>query len=221
MNFIKKIFDGEVDDSVHTQLIRFGKGDYKGRAPISIRKTKKIKLKGGYEFANEFVLFASEFDVKFNGIIWSKNEISGLSGKKKSGKYFYEVDDLDSSRIKEIASEVYYFLLDGEGEEIKLKIKKKLPKPGKSEKKIDDKFCQLEVDSKYFDKVKDEFFWDIGDCKKVKVVHEYQITDIIKPDGEDSEDFAKLREVAKRKGKLIRTIDCDDKEIKKEVDFEA
>jgi len=221
MNFIKKIFNGEVDDSVHSQLTRFGKGDYKGRAPISIRKTKKIKLKGGYEFANEFVLFASEFDIKFNGIIWSKNEISGLSGKKKSGKYFYEVDDLDSSRIKEIASEVYYFLLDGEGEEIKLKIKKKLPKPGKSEKKIDDKFCQLEVDAKYFDKVKDEFFWDIGDCKKVKVVHEYQITDIIKPDVGDSEDFAKLRELAKRKGKLIRTIDCDGEEIKKEVDFEA
>ncbi len=221
MNFIKKIFEGKIDDSVHQQLTRFGKGNYKGRAPIIIHKTKKVKLKGGFEFANDFVLLAAEMDVKFSGFIWSKEEISGLNGQKKAGKYVYEVNDLESSKVKEIAEEVYYFLLNVDGEGIKLKIKKKLPKPGKKEDKIDDKFCQLEVDEKYFSKIKEDFFWDIGDCKKAKAVHEYDIKDIIKPEIGDSEDFAKMRELAKRKGKLIRTIDCDGKEIKNEVDFEA
>lgn len=221
MNFIKKIFQGEIDDSVHMQLMRFGKGNYKGRAPISLHKTKKVKIKGGFEFANDFVLFASEMDIKFNGFIWSKKEIKGLSGDKKAGKYIYEVEDLDSSRVKEIAKEAYYLLLNADNEDVKLKIKKKLPKPGKSEEKIDDKFCQLEIGIEHFDKIKEDFFWDVGDCKKVKAKHEYQITDIIKPNIEDSDDFAKIRELAKRKGKLIRTIECDGKEIKNEIEFEA
>jgi len=221
MNFIKKIFEGKIDDSVHYQLVRFGKGVYKGRAPIMMHKTKKVKLKGGFEFANDFVLFASEMNVKFSGFIWSKKEIDGLNGQKKAGKYIYEVNDLESSKVREIAKEVYYFLLNAEGEDIKLKIKKKLPKPGKSEDKIDSKFCQLEADEKYFDKIKNDFFWDIGDCKKVKAVHEYNIKEMVKPDMKDSSDFAKIRELTKRKGKLIRIVDCDGKEIKKEVDFEA
>ncbi|MAH03488.1 hypothetical protein CMI39_01735 [Candidatus Pacearchaeota archaeon] len=221
MNFIKRVFNKEIDDSVHNQLVRFGKGDYRGRAPISILKTKKIKLKGGFEFANDFVLLASELGVKFSGFIWSKEEINGLSGGKKAGKYVYEVEDLDSSKIKELAPKVYYFLLNAEGEEIKLKIKKKLPKPGKNENKIDDKFCQIELDKKYFARVKDDFFWDLGDCRKAKAVHEYIIKDLVTTDIGNSKDFAKMRELAKRKGKLIRTIECDGKEIKNEIDFEA
>jgi hypothetical protein len=221
MNFIKKIFERKVDNSVHQQLIRFGKGDYRGRAPIKILKTKKVKLKGGFEYANDFVLLATEMDAKFSGIIWSKEELEGLAGKKKAGKYVYEVEDLDSSRVKELASEVYYFLLDADNEEVKLKIKKKLPKPGKNEDKIDDKFCQIELDIKYFTRVKEDFFWDLGDCRKAKAVHEYQISEIVRGDLGDSEDFAKMRELAKRKGKLIRTIDNDGEEIKNETDFEA
>ncbi len=220
MNFIKKIFEGKIDDSVHLQLIRFGKGNYKGRAPIILKKSKRVKLNGGFEFANDFALLAAEMSAKFEGFVWSKKELPGLNGKKKAEKYIYEVKDLDSEKIKELSKEAYYFLLDAEGNNLKLRIKKKLPKPGKDEHKIDDKFCQLEIDEKYFEKIKNDFFWDIGDCKKAKAVHEYEITEIVKPN-EKIEDFAKLRELAKRKGKLIRTIDCDGKEIVNKVDFEA
>lgn len=210
MNFIKKIADKNFDESVHLQLVRYGKGEYKSRAPISMAKTSKVKLKSSFEFANDFVLFASEFDVKFDGFIWSRDEISGLSGgQKKAGKWIYEVKGLDSEKVKEIAEQAYYLLLNCDGD-VKLKIKKKLPKPGKNEDKIDDKFCQMEIDEKYFDKVKADFFWDGGNFKKAKAVHDFIITGIEIPDElKSSKDFALIREKSLRVGKMIRRVDVD------------
>jgi len=221
MNFIKKMFGGEIDEEVHLQLIRYGKGEYKSRAPISLAKTSKVKLKSGFEFANDFVLFACEFGVKFSGFIWSKDEIEGLRGVKKTGKWIYEVKDLDSAKVKEIAEQTYYLLLNCDGD-VKLKIKKKLPKPGKDEKKIDDKFCQMEIGSDYFEKVKSDFFWDVGDCKKVKAVHDFIITEIKIPDElKDSKNFALVREKALRVGKIVRKVMVDGKEVVSEIGFEA
>lgn len=223
MNFIKKIFDGNIDEGVHLQLIRYGKGEYKGRAPISIAKTSKVKLKAGFEFANDFVLFASEFGVKFEGFIWSKDEIEGLDfpGQKKTGKWIYEVKDLDSKKVKEIAEQAYYLLLNCDGE-IKLKIKKKLPKPGKDESKIDDKFCQMEIGLDSFEKAKSNFFWDVENCKKAKAVHDFIINSIEVPkELKDSQDFALIREKSLRVGKLIRRIEVDGKEMKTEKEFSA
>ena len=211
MNFIKKVAERKFDEAVHQQLIRYGKGEYKSRAPISVAKTSKIKLKSSFEFANDLVLFASDFDVKFEGFIWSKDEISGLDvkGEKKSGKWIYEVNDLDSAKVKEIADQTYYLLLNCNGD-VTLKIKKKLPKPGKDEAKIDDKFCQMEIDSSQFDKVKADFFWDAGDFKKAKAVHDFVITGIeIPSDLKNSKDFALIRERSFRVGKMIRRLEVD------------
>jgi len=109
-------------------------------------------------------------------------------------------------------------MLDAEGQGISLKMKKKLPKPGKSgEAKIDDKFCILEADLKYWLKIKD--FFMLPDCKKAKISHTYIIEEIVMPKGE--KDFAKIREMAKRKGKLIRKEEVDGREDKKELEFEA
>lgn len=223
MNFIKKIADKNFDESVHLQLVRYGKGEYKKRAPISIAKGSKVKLKSSFEFANDFVLFAADFNVKFDGFIWSKDEISGLDfkGEKKTGKWVYEVKDLDSEKVKEIAEQVYYLLLNCDGD-VKLKIKKKLPKPGKDEAKIDDKFCQMEIDGSQFEKVKSDFFWDVGDCKKVKAVHDFIITGIeIPAELKDSKDFALIREKSLRVGKMIRRLDVDGSEKKEEFEIRA
>lgn len=222
MNFIKKIAEKNFDGSVHLQLIRYGKGEYKSRAPISMAKTSKVKLKSSFEFANDFVLFASEFNVKFDGFIWSKDELSNLSGgEKKAGKWIYKVEDLDAAKVKEIAGKLYYLLLNCDGD-VKLKIKKKLPKPGKDEGKIDDKFCQMEISSNYFDKVKSDFFWDVGACKKVKAVHDFIITGIeIPSELKDSKDFALVREKSKRVGKIVRRLYVDGVSSEKELLFEA
>ena len=150
MNFIKEVFEGKQSDSSHRQFVRFGKGEYGGRAMLGLWKTKNIKIRGSFEFANDFVNFASGLaSIKFSGTIWSRNELDGMAGKRKEGKWIYEAKDIPSSKIVEMSGKIYWFLLNAEGEGIKLKIKPKLPKPGKSEGKTDDKFCQMEIDEKY------------------------------------------------------------------------
>jgi len=232
MNFIKKIFDGKVDESVHLQFTRFGKGEYGGRFVVSFWKTKKIKVKTSFEFANDLVRLCSEFGkCKVSGIVLSKNDISGImsenniegDSKAKRSGLFYQNDivsqELSGEQLKVLERESYFVLLDLDGEDFKLRIKKKLPKPGKSEKKIDGKFCQLELDEKFYSKIKEDLFWDVPDGKKMNLVHKVIINEIVMPSGE--KDFAKIRELAKRKGKIIREGNVDGQEVRKEIEFEA
>src|SRR3989304_8178109 len=100
MNFIKKVFNKKGDESVHRQFIRFGKGEYGKRAVLSLQKTPSlIKLKSGFEFANDFVLFIAGLVEKCNasGLVLSKRDISdvmsenrikGNSETKKGGLYY-------------------------------------------------------------------------------------------------------------------------------------
>jgi len=219
MNFMRKIFSGKADESVHKQFTRFGKGEYRKRALLGLWKTKSIKVKASFEFTNDFVLFAAGLgNVNFKGTILSREPIESMSGKKKEGKIVYDAD-INSSKVKELADKVYCFLLNADAPGIKLRIKGKLPKPGKGEGKIDDKFCQLELDEKFYHVVKEDFFWDLPDCKKASVEHTFIINEIIVPKGET--DYAKIREMAKRKGRIVRFANADGKEMKTERDFEA
>jgi len=215
--FIKEIFNGDSEKS-HNQFVRFGKGKFENRAVLNLQKTSKIKLKGSFEWANDFVEVASELtNIKFSGIILSKEKLGLDNEKMKSGIFQYEVLDIDSEKIKEIRDKIYTMLLDGEGEGIILKMKKKLPKPGKSEGKIDNKFCQLEADLKYWPEIKDAFM--LPECKKCKISHTYIIEEIVAP--KDEKDFEKIRILAKRRGKIIRNLEIDKKESKEEKEFSA
>jgi len=215
--FIKEIFNGN-GERAHNQFIRFGKGKFENRAVLNLQKTSKIKLRGSFEWANDFVETASELtNIKFSGIILSKEKLDLENEKIKSGVYSYEVSDINSDKIKEIRNKIYTMLLEGEGEGVILKIKKKLPKPGKSEGKVDDKFCQLEADLKYGDKIKEAFM--LPECKKCRISHTFEITEIVLPKNE--KDFEKIRVLAKRKGKIIRKLEVDKKEEKEEKSFEV
>lgn len=216
-SFIKKIWDGKAEEA-HSQFVRFGKGVFAGRAALSLNKGSSIKLGGSFEYVSEFAILVSELDAnaKFSGIILSKIELSGMSGKKKSGIIEYEVTDFQASKIQEIKDKIYALLLDAEGNGISLKSKKKLPKPGKSgELKIDDKFAVIEADLKYWDKIKEAFMFP--ECKKCKVNHTISITEIIIP--KDEKDFEKARILAKRKGKITRKLNIDKTEKQEERDF--
>ncbi|MEK6849955.1 MAG: hypothetical protein AABX85_00075 [Nanoarchaeota archaeon] len=103
--------------------------------------------------------------------------------------------------------------------EILLKIKKSLPKPGKAEEKIDNKFCALDLDLKYLPQVKETFFWDVPDCKKAKIEHDVIIKEIEFPKNE--KDPVKIRELAKRVGKIVRRINFDGKNAEKEYAIAA
>ena len=214
--FIKSIFEESDLEKAHKYFLRFGKGNYRKRFLMGFNKSKKIKVKASFELANEFVEFVKENkDVEFSGKVLMKEAIPGKTGRKKAGSFVYEISE---SSIDEFEN-AYFYLLDVNNEDIVLKIKKSIPKPGKSEEKIDNNFCALTLDEKYFNKLKEEFFWDVPEGKKVSVEHEVVITEIVKPENE--EDPKKIRELAKRKGKLIRKINVDGKEIVKEVALEV
>lgn len=215
-NFVKKVIEKRVDQDSHRYFVRFGKGDYKRRFLLSLSKGKKIKIKGSFEWANDFVNFLKEnSNLKYSGKILTRDKIPGKEGKKKAGTFAY---DIENSQITEYGN-AYCYLLNADSEGVVLKTKKSLPKPGKNEDKIDDSFCVLEIDEKYWPNAKAYFFWDLPDCKKANIEHELIITDIILPKNES--DPVKIRELARRKGKMIRKIVADEKETTKEYNIEA
>tara|TARA_Y100000310_G_scaffold108954_1_gene107318 strand:- start:1104 stop:1760 length:657 start_codon:yes stop_codon:yes gene_type:complete len=216
-SFVKKIFEGNIDEEVRGQFKRFGKGNYERRFLIKYNKTKKLKVQSSFEYANDFVSFVNEGkDLEFSGKILSREDLrNGEKPKKKGSSFVYEIS---KGSIKEFEN-AFFYLLDVDESGIVLKIKKSLPKPGKSAEKIDDKFCVMQLNLEEFDRVKETFFWDVPAGKKVVIEHTVSINEIDIP--KDEEDPVKMREKAIRKGKLIRKINVDGKEIVKEVEFSA
>jgi hypothetical protein len=216
MDFVNNILNKKVGEREHSQFVRFGRGKYDGRAALNLWRTEKIKLGGSFEYAVDFVLLAAELNAKFSGIIMSKEDF--FKGKKKAGLFVAEVSDIEASKIQEIKDKVYCMLLDATGNGLQLKMKKKLPKPGKSgDLKIDDKFCQLEADMKFWQQIKEYF--NLPEAKKVKIKHSFIIEDIILPKGETSPELMRMN--ARRKGKIERISDIDGQEARQSYDFEA
>ena len=163
--FIKKIFQNQIDESVHKQFIRFSKGKYENKAIINIKKGQKIKITTSFELATDLIIFITSLATKFKvqGILLTKNQISGIDGKKKKGFYEYKIEkEISSEELKNFASESYYALFDclSQDNSIELKTKKKIPKPGKSKTKVNDKFCKLTLDARYWPQVHNEFLFD-------------------------------------------------------------
>ncbi len=206
--FIKKVWQGKGDEA-HQYFVRFSKGKFQNRAVLVLQKTTKIKLKGSFEWANDFAGIASELgESSFSGTILSKQEIPELTEflkKKKESIVQYEVQGISAEKVRQAYNKAYCLLLNAESPEVVLKTKKKLPKPGKAEGKVDDGFCQIEADLKYWPQIKEAFM--LAECKKAKIAHTFIIDNIILPEGE--KDFAKIREFAKRKGKIIRKMEID------------
>lgn len=212
-SFLKKVLTNKGDEYTHRYFVRFGKGQYNRRFLISLNKVAgKIKIRASFELANDLVKFVSEINknLKFSGNILTKDKVSGFEGKKKAGVFVYEISESGIDQFEN----AYYYLLDLNHPEIVLKIKKNLPKPGKAEEKIDDKFCALDLDLKYLPQIKETFFWDVAECKKVKIEHDVIIEEIEFP--KDEKDPVKIRELAKRVGKIVRRINFDGKDTSRE-----
>ena len=226
MNFIKKIFQEKVDEQVHQQFVRFSKGIFGKKAVVNYKKSPtKIKVTTSFELTNDLVLFLFELADKamVSGILLSRQQVPGLgAGKKKRMLFEYEINkEMTGKEINEIAKNAYFMLLDCSADGIDLKIKKKIPKPGKGEGKVNDKFCILEADLKYEPKIKEEFLFDLKDfnAKSVQISNTFVIEEIILPKNE--KDFEKIRVLAERKGRIIRKIAVDGKETVSEKNFTA
>jgi hypothetical protein len=229
--FIKRIWAGKEDEKIHRQFIRFSRGEFKKRFAInSVKQPDKIKLSSSFELVNDMIdfVFSLTSKAEVSGIVLIKENIEEIKEKiqlnnlkvKEKISQAEISGELTSEQEKILSEKAYCLLFDVNSEEITLKTKKKLPKPGKSaEQKVDDKFCVIELPGKYWNRVKEEFLFDCPEGKKYKINHTIVVQDIDIPKGE--KDFEKLRIMAKRKGKIIRIKEIDNKEERNEKEFLA
>ncbi len=232
--FIKNIFEKKADNLAHLQFQKFSRGEFKDRAVIIARKTaSNYSISTGAEYANEFVRWMAEKlgneKTRVTGIIVSTQkleidyqDISQFQGIKK-----YKFDkEMSGKEILDICNMLpnAFIALSFKTKDSELKIKEKMPKsgkPGKGDAEVKADFCKLKttdekiVRSLIFDK-------EISNFKKVEIKHTFSITDIEVPVSlKNEKDFAKVREGAWRKGKIIRELNIDGEKIKKEFDLKA
>ncbi len=220
MNFIKKIFEDKVDDLVHNQFTRFGKGEYE-RAFVKLKKSKKLSVKTSFEFSNDLVYLIAdnaEGDIEISGVIIRKGKDLDLdleNEKGKRGKIYkltIKKQNISKTKLKEIYNEFKgdSLLLTLKAKNCSLKCKNSLPKPGG---KLKENFC---ISSFSNLDVAREFAFDVSNFKNLEIVHTFKIEDII---AGNEKDFEEIRKNSKRKGKVIRSLDVDGEHIEKEHDL--
>ena len=231
MNFIKKIFEGDVDESVHLQFQKFSKGEFLDRALVDVKKMSKgaYAIKTSAEFVNDIVRAIAEKlgeeRTNVKGAIVSTSDLTGeleFQGKKQfQGVKRYLIDKEISGReivnLLDKFPKAFFALSFVAGDSI-LKTKPKVPKSAKSkkDKKPKPDFCKLKTTDKELVR---SFVFEKPDFKKAEITHSFFIDEIIAPEGES--DFAKIREMAKRRGRIVREAVIDDVEMKSEIKFEA
>ncbi len=233
MNFIKKIVDKRVDDSVHLQFQKFSKGEFRNKAVIEAKNSSgKYTIKTSPEFANELIKICAEKlgnqKTKVTGAIISTSDLTGeLEFKEKKqfqGVKRYVIDGEMSGEeliklLDKFPKAFFGLSFNVEKEGIQLKIKAKAPKsgkPGKDNEEAKANFCSLKTTDK---KIAESFVFEKPDFKTAKINHTFLIESIILP--QEEKDFAKIREMAKRKGKIIRKSEIDGNKSQKEIEFEA
>ena len=233
MNFIKKIFKNQPDNSVHLQFQKFGKGEFRNRALINARKSgNKYTILTTAEFANELVReVAGKLGgnkARVTGAIVSTNdlkeELDFKEIKQFQGVKRYLIDkemngDDILSLLEKFPKAFFALSFNCDKDSTSLKIKPKAPKsgkPGKKGEKPKPNFCKITTTDKM---LAEDFVFEIPDFKKAEIDHKFIINEIIQPEGET--DYARIRELAKRKGEIIREALIDGKEIRKKMDFET
>lgn len=230
---IKKIFSGKSDDEVHNDFTKFGKGLFKDRYLVDAKKQKdKWSVKTSADFANFFVrkcLEKASGDVDIKGVIVANSRIEDDAGfpvekvKQFMGIKQAVVNTKTSPQKIISLMDKYpkaFFALSFSTKDCELKIKAKAPKSAKpaasGEKAPKPEFCSLKTSDKG---VIEDLFFDYPNFNEVSVKHMIEIREIILPKGES--DPVKIRELAKRKGKLIRELNVDGTAKKSEKEFLA
>lgn len=234
MNFIKKIVDKKIDESIHLQFQKFSKGEFRDRAMIKAKNSAgKYTISTTYEFANDLVRFMarklgnSDADVK--GVVVYTGEIDGINYSDKKqfmGVKQYAIEEkMPGTGIIDMMEKFpkAFFALSFKVGEDELKIKAKAPKSAKPKTKRDEQivadFCKLITRDK---KIAEDFIFEKSDFKTAEVRHNFLVEEIIVPqDLKGEKDFAVIRELAKRKGKIIRTSEIDGEKIKSVIEFVA
>ncbi len=205
MDFIKSVFTNNIDESTHKQFVRFGMGTFENRALIKIKKGKdSFNLSTSFEFVNDIIR-----------LIADNIEKASINGKIIKNKKKTEVEEeVSSEKIKNLLNQNDWLLTDISSDKISFKTAKSLPKPGKA---LKDNFCKTTLPLSFLE----EFAFDVKqDFKKLTVSHTFIIEEIKIPE-EYKDNAALAREKATRKGKIVRILNIDGKEERKEIGFEA
>ncbi|MCU0642625.1 MAG: hypothetical protein MUF61_03585 [archaeon] len=233
MSVINKIFSKKFDEEVHSDFVKFSKGEFNDRYLVEGKKQKdRWSIKTSAEFANFLVrkcLQNVKGKIPMTGAIICTMDISKDADLPvEKVKQFMGVKQLvingevEADKIIRIMDKYprAFFALTFSAGNSDLKIKAKAPKSAKpasgGEKEPKAEFCSLKTGDK---SIIDDLFFDIKDFKEIAIKHVIKITDIILPKGET--DPAKVRELAKRKGVVIRKITADSRQSVKEAPFEA
>jgi len=240
MNFIKKIFSEKVDDAVHLQFQKFGKGEFKNKAIISARNSKeKFTISTGPEFANEIVRMLAEKlednETKVTGAIITTIDLTGQldfkTKKQFQGVKNYGIEGIFSGKkiiefLNRFPRAFFALSFEVQGKGLSVKIKPKSPRSTKPKTKEDAPkadFCKITSKNQGISPednwLLNDFIFETASFKQAEVKHEFIITDLIIQ--KDEKDYLKIREEAIRKGKIIRTAIIDGKEIKTEKEFKV
>ena len=235
MNFIKKIFEGQINNSVHLQFQKFSKGEFRNRALIKARYSSgKYTIKTSAEFVNELVeVFAKklgEEKTRVTGAIIStfdlKAELDFKSIKQFQGVKRYlidsEISGVEILRLLEKFPKNFFALSFNVKGDV-LKIKPNAPKSAKPKEKengeLNPDFCKIITKDTELGK---SFVFEKPDYKSAEIMHHYFITDIEIPEQlKKNGDFSKMREEAKRIGKIVREALIDGQKINSEKEFVA
>jgi hypothetical protein len=240
MNFIKKIFDKQIDEEVHLQFQKFSRGEFKNRALVKVKNSAgKYSIITTAEFANELVKTLAEKlgneKAKITGGIIStvnlkeipkyNTLLANATVKQFQGvkNYLIEVEMTGKEIIEIIdAFPKAFFALSFSAGDSVLKIKAKAPKSAKPKNKDEapsPDFCKLTTKDK---EIARSFVWEKDDFKLAEISHDFLIDEIVIPDSiKNEKDFAVVREKSHRKGRIVRRGAIDGKEIKEEINFEA
>jgi hypothetical protein len=228
---IKKIFNKEFDEEVHSDFLKFGKGEFQDKYLIEAKKQKdKWVIKTGPEFANHLVrrlLTGFSGNLSVSGVVVStlemdipysdgKKQFMGIKQYKVNGDVNAE-DILNSMENFPRAFFALSFSVNGN----ELKIKPKAPKsakPSTSDKQARAEFCSLKTSNPEIIK---EIFFDCPDFKEISIRHTIKIDQMIYP-----KDFANMkpedvRAQSKRKGIIVRNILIDGRRDIRESEFLA
>ncbi len=224
MNTLRKIFEGNIDATVHRKFTRYGKGEYE-RFLFEVKKGKNLKVKTSFDFANDFVGIIAERvsgDVDIDGKVIASYDLEKdfpiEAEFSKRGKLYTATvkTTVTAEQLKDIYErfEDHFLLLNIKADGIKLKVGKSLPKPGG---KIKPNFCSATLPLDY----KDEIAWDVPDFKELRIVH------VLKIDGVEFDhelmktDPVRARAEAVRKGTVVRKLEVDGKTSEKEFKLEV
>ncbi len=232
MNFIKKIFQGELDSLVHLQFQKFSRGEFSNKALINAKKTKdKYTISTTAEFANELVRFCAgklgDNKAQVTGAIVStsdlKKELEFKEIKQFQGVKRYLIDKEMTGKEMLSLLEKFpksFFALSFSFGDTSLKIKPKAPKSANPKTKGErpkPNFCKIVTLNRELGK---SFVFEKPDFKKAEISHTYLIKEIKIPDElKKTGDFSKIREEAKKKGIIIREAEIDGEKTKKEKEF--